>query len=64
MNSNFECCFMSVGGTFCFHHDSEIGLNGIECNSCEMNKNCEYCDWKISHPENCKNCTVKEGEDE
>jgi hypothetical protein len=64
MNNNFECKYMSVGGTFCFHYDYEIGLNDTECHNCEANNNCECCDWKTSHPENCKDCIVKEGEDE
>lgn len=49
---------MSIGGTFCFHYDVEFGLNGTECNDCEMNNNCEYCAWKLSHQENCNNCSM------
>lgn len=60
-HNNFECLYKSLGGTFCLHHDCEIGLNGIECNSCEMNNSCEYCTWNYSDIKNCKKCSVSEG---
>ena len=66
MNNNFECRYMSVGGTFCFYYDKELEYDSDndECNNCEMNNSCEYCAWKISHQENCNNCSVLEVENE
>ena len=64
MRNNFECRYMSVGGTYCFHYDYEIGLNDTECYNCEANNNCDCCAWKLSHQENCAECSILEEEDE
>lgn len=60
MKNNFDCRYASVGGTFCFHYDSEIGLNGTECPNCEMNNVCNYCSWEKTHKHHCKDCENKE----
>ena len=54
--NNFECKYSSIGGTFCFCYDSQIGLNGTECNSCELNNNCGNCIWETVNPEKCADC--------
>lgn len=61
-----ECRYRSGGGTYCFHYDKEIvdDLGNNECDSCEMNNNCEYCDWRRVHQENCTNCNLSEVENE
>ncbi len=60
MKNNFECRYKSVGGSYCFYYDSEIGLNGTECNDCEMNNDCEYCNWaqdiQNGSTRYCENC--------
>lgn len=45
MKNNFECKYISVGGTFCYCYDQDIGLNDLECSSCEMSDDCNYCSW-------------------
>jgi hypothetical protein len=67
MKKNFECCYMSVGGTLCLYYDSNIidDLGNNECKSCEMNNSCEYCLWDQRNgdkPEKCIGCIAKEDE--
>ena len=60
MECNFECCYMSVGGTYCFHNDSNIidDLGNNECNDCDMNLSCNYCSWNLSEEKKfCVDCT-------
>lgn len=63
MKNNFECRYISVGGTFCYCYDQHIGLNDIECNTCYMKDDCNYCSWtnlvKFEHL--CKECKIKPG---
>ena len=51
MKEGFECCYMSVGGTYCFYFDKEIvdDLGNEECDVCDMNQSCEYCYWKLTN---------------
>ena len=60
---NFECCYMSVGGTMCLYFDTNILDNEGDgkCESCVMNNNCEHCLHELmQHRENCINCNIKE----
>ena len=51
MDSNFSCIYESVGGTYCYHYEKDIidDLGNNECESCEMNNVCEYCDCRVLH---------------
>lgn len=61
MENNFECRYLSVGGTFCYYYDQDIGLNDLKCNNCEMNEDCNYCSWSnlVQFEHLCKDCKVK-----
>lgn len=50
MKKGFECCYMSVGGTY-FYFDKEIvdDLGNEECDVCDMNQSCEYCYLKLTN---------------
>ena len=59
MEDNFECRYVSIGGTYCFHYDEEIvdDLGNNECNDCDMNKSCKYCHWGLAKMQDiCKDC--------
>lgn len=62
MKRNYDCRYSSIGGLYCYHYDKNIidDLKNKECDKCEINNDCNYCSWQISHPKNCIDCMVEE----
>lgn len=57
MRNKFECCYRSVGGTFCYLANEDV-IN--DCDDCNKNNDGLYCSWKLGNMEQmCNSCNMK-----
>ena len=58
MGTNFDCCYSSVGNTFCYYHEKECDdLENDMCQGCKFNNSCFNCTYELSgRRELCEGC--------